>query len=104
DLVARARSGDAAAVSALRETGRYLGVGIANIINSISPARIVVGGEITAAWDLIEPAVRDSIQERTLTAASAATPVVVEAGDAYLRLRGASALVVAPVFVAPRVA
>ncbi|HEV2734183.1 MAG TPA: ROK family transcriptional regulator [Longimicrobiaceae bacterium] len=104
DLVARARSGDAAATSALRETGRYLGVGIANIVNSISPARIVVGGEITAAWDLIEPAVRESVRERTLTAASAATPVVVEAGDAYLRLRGASALVVAPVFVAPRVA
>jgi predicted NBD/HSP70 family sugar kinase len=87
DLIARARSGDAAAVSALRETGRYLGVGIANIVNSISPARIVVGGEITAAWDLIEPAVRESIRERTLTAGS-----------------GASALVVAPVFVAPRVA
>ncbi|HEX8275698.1 MAG TPA: ROK family protein [Longimicrobiaceae bacterium] len=104
DLVARARSGDAAAAAALRDTGRYLGVGIANIINSISPARIVVGGEITAAWDLIEPAVQESLRERTLTAASAATPVVVEAGDAYLRLRGASALVVAPVFVAPRVA
>jgi predicted NBD/HSP70 family sugar kinase len=104
DLVARARSGDVAATAALRETGRYLGVGIANIVNSISPARIVVGGEITAAWDLIEPAVRESVRERTLTAASAATPVVVEAGDAYLRLRGASALVVAPVFVAPRVA
>ncbi|MEW5927397.1 MAG: ROK family protein [Gemmatimonadota bacterium] len=104
DLVARARSGDAAAAAALRDTGRYLGVGIANIVNSISPARIVVGGEITAAWDLIEPAVQESLRERTLTAASAATPVVVEAGDAYLRLRGASALVVAPVFVAPRVA
>ena len=104
DLVARARSGDTAAAAALRDTGRYLGVGIANIINSISPARIVVGGEITAAWDLIEPAVQESLRERTLTAASAATPVVVEAGDAYLRLRGASALVVAPVFVAPRVA
>ncbi|MET0398485.1 MAG: ROK family transcriptional regulator [Longimicrobiaceae bacterium] len=104
DLVARARSGDAAALDALRETGRYLGVGIANIINAISPARIVVGGEITAAWDLIEPAVARSVRERTLTAGSAATPVVVEAGDSYLRLRGASALVVAPVFVAPRVA
>lgn len=104
DLIARARSGDAAAASALRETGRYLGVGIANVVNAISPARIVVGGEITAAWDLIEAAVRQSIRERTLTAASADTPVVVEAGDSYLRLRGASALVVAPVFVAPQVA
>ncbi|HEX2188076.1 MAG TPA: ROK family transcriptional regulator [Longimicrobiaceae bacterium] len=104
DLVARARSGDAAATSALRESARYLGIGIANIVNAISPARIVVGGEITAGWDLVEPVVQESVRERTLTTASADTPVVVEAGDSYLRLRGASALVVAPVFVAPRVA
>jgi predicted NBD/HSP70 family sugar kinase/predicted transcriptional regulator len=103
-IIARARSGDAAAVSALRETGRYLGTGIANIINSFSPARVVIGGEITATWDLIEEAVHQSMRDRALTAASAATPIIVEAGDNYLRLRGASALVVAPIFAAPSVA
>ncbi len=104
DVIARARSGDAAAVWALWETGRYLGIGIANIINSVSPARVVVGGEITGAWDLIERAVADSIRARALTGASAATPIVVERGEDALRLRGASALVLAPVFVAPEVA
>lgn len=104
DVIARARAGDPVATWALWETGRYLGIGIANIINAISPSRIVVGGEITAAWDLIEPAVRQSVHERSLTAASAMTPLVVEAADSDLRLRGASALVVAPQFVAPRVA
>jgi N-acetylglucosamine repressor len=104
DVIARARSADDDAVDALRETGRYLGIGIANIINSISPARVVIGGEVTAAWDLIEERVQVSVRERTLTPASAATPLVVEAGDNYLRLRGASALVVAPVFAAPAVA
>lgn len=103
-VIARARSGDAAAVAALRDTGRYLGTGIANIINSFSPARVVVGGEIAATWDLIEPGVQESIRARALTPASAATPIMVEAGDNYLRLRGASALVVAPVFAAPAVA
>lgn len=102
-VIARARSGDAAALSALTETGRYLGTGIANILNSFSPARVVVGGEIAAAWDLIESAVLGAMRERTLTPASAATPITVEAGDNYLRLRGASALVVAPVFAAPAV-
>jgi predicted NBD/HSP70 family sugar kinase len=104
DVVARARAGDPVATWALWETGRYLGVGIAHIIKAIGPARIVVGGEITAAWDLVEPAIRQSIRERSLTPAAAATPVVIEAADSDLRLRGASALVVAPLFVAPRVA
>lgn len=104
DVMKRARSGDAAATWALWETGRYIGIGIANIINVVSPARVVVGGDIVAAWDLIEPAVRDSLQRRSLTTDSAATPVVVETREPALRLKGASALVLAPLFVAPEVA
>ncbi len=104
DVIAQARAGDAAATWALWETGRYLGIGIANIINAFSPARIVVGGDLTGAWDLIEPAVHDSLQRRCLTEASGAAPIVVEAREPELRLKGASALVLAPVFVAPEVA
>lgn len=103
-VIEKARSGDAGATWALWETGRYLGIGIANLINSVSPARVVVGGEITGAWDLIEPAVRESIRERSLTEVSAETPVVVESDEDRLRLRGGTSLVLAPVLVAPEVA
>ena len=103
DVIARARTGDALALAALEATGRYLGVGMAVIINALNPARIIVGGEVTAAWDLIGPGVRAGMTERTLTEASAATPVTPEATDAQTRLRGAIALVVAPVFAAPAI-
>ena len=103
-VIARARSGDAAASTALRETGRYLGLGIANLINAVSPAQVVVGGEITAAWDLIEPLVRESLRSRALTTASAETPVVIETNEDLLRLRGGTSLVLAPVLGAPEVA
>ena len=49
DLVARARAGDVKARAALLDTGRYLGLGLAAIVNALNPARIVVGGEIAAA-------------------------------------------------------
>ncbi len=104
DVIDRARSGDAAATWALWETGRCLGIGIANVINSVSPACVVVGGEVTSAWDLIEPAVRESIRDRCLTALSAETPVVVEPEEDNLRLRGGASLVVAPLLGAPEVA
>ncbi|MEO8620169.1 MAG: ROK family transcriptional regulator [bacterium] len=104
DLIARARGGDTRATSAIVETGRYLGVGIASIVNGLNPSQVFVGGEITGAWDLIESAIREGILERALTRAAAATPVVPEQMGGYPRLRGATALVAAPHFAAPRVA
>jgi N-acetylglucosamine repressor len=104
DLIARARSHDAKASAALETTARYLGLGLASVINVLDPARVYVGGEITLAWDLIEPAVRAAIAERALTPAAAETDIRPVASTEYPRLRGAAALVAAPAFAKPVVA
>jgi N-acetylglucosamine repressor len=104
DLITDARTGDERASEALAETGRYLGMGIAMIVNALNPSKIFVGGEITAAWDLIEGRIRTSVAERALTRAAAATPIIPEQVGGYPRLRGAMALVTAPLFAAPEVA
>jgi predicted NBD/HSP70 family sugar kinase len=103
DLIARARAGDGKALWTLQESARYLGIGIAGIIHAVNPARIVIGGEIVGAWDLLEDTVRESVRLRSLTASAAATPVIPEESQ-IPRLLGAAALVVAPVFAAPRIA
>ena len=97
-VIAAARGGDVKAVTALLATGRYFGLGLASIVNALDPARILVGGEITAAWDLIEPAVREGLAERVLVAAAADTEIATVAPEDHPRLRGASALVGASVF------
>ena len=104
EVVARARRGDARAATALLSTGRYFGLGLASIVNALDPARVYVGGEITAAWDLIEPTVREALAERVLVAAAADTEIVPVAADEHPRLRGASALVGASVFAGASVA
>jgi N-acetylglucosamine repressor len=104
DLIARARVGDSKALTALESTARYLGLGLASIINAVDPSRIYIGGEITEAWDLIEPQVRTAIKERTLTQQLGATPMRIVPAVEYPRLRGAVALVTAPAFAAPKVA
>jgi N-acetylglucosamine repressor len=104
DLIVRARGGDGRAIAAINSTARYLGLGLASIINAIDPARIYIGGEITTAWDLIEPTVRIGLRERTLTEFAAATEIRVVPAEEYPRLRGAVALVAAPAFAAPMVA
>lgn len=104
DLVTRARGGDSRALTALHSTARYLGLGLASIINAVDPTRVYIGGEITEAWDLIEQHVRDGIKERTLTRELGATPIGIVPASEHPRLRGAVALVTAPAFAAPKVA
>jgi N-acetylglucosamine repressor len=104
EVVARAIAGEARAVDALQVTARHLGAGLSVIIKTLSPTQIVVGGEITEAWDQLEPTIRRVIAERALTDLAAATPILPELASTYPRLRGGTALVSAPLFAAPRFA
>ncbi|HEV8485896.1 MAG TPA: ROK family transcriptional regulator [Blastocatellia bacterium] len=104
DLIVRARAGDAKAVAALQSTARYLGLGLASIINVIDPTSIYIGGEIMAAWDLIEPDVRNALAERALSPTAVDTDFRVVPAEDQPRLRGAAALVSAPAYAAPAVA
>ena len=104
DLISRARGGDGKALAALNLTARYLGLGLASVINAIDPSNVYIGGELTEAWDLIEPQVREAIKERTLTKELGNTPIRIVPAYEHPRLRGAVALVTAPAFAAPKVA
>jgi predicted NBD/HSP70 family sugar kinase len=104
DLITRARAGDAKALAAINSTARYLGLGLASLVNALDPTRIYIGGEITTAWSFIEPIVRSALRERTLTDFGGTTEIHVVPAEDYPRLRGAVALVAAPAFAAPMVA
>lgn len=104
DLIARARRGDGKAIAAVQATARYLGLGLASLVNAVDPARIYLSGEIIGAWDLIEGTTRRALAERALAPAAATTSLVTVSLPEHPRLRGAAALVSAPVFAAPAVA
>ena len=96
-LIDRALGGEEAARAALRETARYLGRGISNLVVGFSPETVVVGGAITRAWELVsgilEEAVKRSVR-RDLPAARI-TPSTI--GD-EASLTGALSLVLADKF------
>src|SRR5439155_1988489 len=104
DLIARARTGDGKAIGALQASARYLGLGLGGVVNVINPERVFIGGEIVAAWDLVESTVRAPLAERALTAAAASTDIVIVSAEEHPRLQGAAMLVTAPAFAAPVVA
>src|SRR5262249_45266510 len=104
DLIARARANDSKAMAALQSTARFLGLGLATVVNVINPECIYLDGEITTAWDLIEKTVNQALSERVLTGKKGKTPLRIASTQQYPRLRGAAALIAAPTFAAPRVA
>ncbi len=67
EAVARARAGDARAKDGLARVGRWLGIGIANMVTLITPDRIVIGGGISAAADLLRGPIREELERRVRT-------------------------------------
>ena len=62
ELVDRALTGEVHARTALVDMALCLGIGISNLIVGFSPEAVVVGGEITRAWHLIEDSLKETIE------------------------------------------
>jgi len=71
-----AREGDSLCKQVVEETGRYLGIGIANIVNLINPEMVILGGGMAKAEDLIFEPVRKYVREHAFTAAMEGVEVV----------------------------
>ncbi|HEY8560334.1 MAG TPA: ROK family transcriptional regulator [Pyrinomonadaceae bacterium] len=71
-IIELVEAGDTRAAAAVSETARYLGIGITGLLHGLDPELVVIGGEITKAWGLIEPIIaaetrRSLLSPRTLT-------------------------------------
>lgn len=62
DIVGLAMSGNKEARRQLEKTAAYLGTAIRGLAHGLSPGVIVVGGQITEAWSLVEPVLRRELQ------------------------------------------
>jgi glucokinase len=71
-----ASQGDAVASEIVRDTARYLGVGIANMLNIINADVVVVAGGVTAAGDALFVPLRAEVRRRAFRPAVDATRIV----------------------------
>jgi glucokinase len=61
DIYKAALDGDSFARELLRDAGKHLGIGIANIINLTSPEAIILAGGLIGAWDIyIQEAIKEA--------------------------------------------
>jgi glucokinase len=63
-----ARDGDEEALALLDEFARWVGIGLANIVASLDPEMIVIGGGLIAEADLLMPRVRAAYRDHVLGA------------------------------------
>jgi len=93
-LIALARAGDRAACALLAEAGTHLGVVIGGLINLNDPGVVVLGGELSAAGELVLEPLRREVQRRILPVTFASTRIVAtQLGRRGLAL-GAATLVI----------
>jgi glucokinase len=62
-ILAAAKDGDAVAIAAVRDVGRWLGIGLASLINVLDPERVIVGGGLAGAGELLFGPARQSLSE-----------------------------------------
>jgi glucokinase len=71
-----AREGEAAARRVMKDMGRMLGIGIANLINIFNPQMIVIGGGVKDAWELFIGATHEEIMRRAFRVPAERTEIV----------------------------
>jgi predicted NBD/HSP70 family sugar kinase len=80
----------------------YIGIGIAMLTTALAPSVIVIIGEVTRAWERVEPIIKRVVAERS--PGQAMTRLVPADDAAQPRLRGTVALLLQKHFGAPTIA
>ena len=63
----------------LDEVGRYLGIGIASLLNALNPSLVVLGGVLSLAGPYILPRAQREVASRALLAACANVELILSA-------------------------
>ena len=76
------RRGDELALSVFKRAGRYLGIGLANLMTFIDPEIVVVSGGVVNGWDLLAADMHQEVSERAFRATAQEVKIApAECGD-----------------------
>ena len=93
DIYKTAIDGDVLARTVLREAGKNLGIGIANLINILSPDAVILTGGLVGAWNIyVESAIQET-SKRALKELYAKVKIIPSSLGDDAGITGAAALV-----------
>jgi predicted NBD/HSP70 family sugar kinase/biotin operon repressor len=93
DVLSRALHGDPGCRRAIADAARHIGVAVANLCNLVNPERIVVGGSLGRAGNLLLDPLRESVNRRAIPSAAEDVEIVLGELGNRAELLGAVALV-----------
>lgn len=76
-IVAKAaEAGDPVAKRIFEIVGTYIGMGLVSVINLLNPEKVIIGGGVAAAGDLLLNPIRKTIKERAMVVAGNSVEIV----------------------------
>lgn len=94
-VVQGARAGDAPCLDLLQDEARLLGLGFTSLAHIFSPERIVMGGGVSHAFDLLEKTIHATIRHEAMAPFKSTPVVAAQLGD-NAGLVGVATLAVMP--------
>jgi len=88
-----AERGEPAVLNTLDEVGHYLGIGIANLINTFNPNLVVLGGVLSLAGPYILPRAQQEVNARALDVARKGVEITLSAFKFDACVMGGAALI-----------
>jgi glucokinase len=77
EIIDRAsKAGDKLALGIWQETGRYIGVALAGLVNVFNPERIVIGGGVALAGEVLFASIRKTVSLRAMEAPARKVKIV----------------------------
>ncbi|MEV4923275.1 ROK family transcriptional regulator [Streptomyces roseoverticillatus] len=92
-MVQLAREGDPGCRRVISDVGRHIGSGVANLCNLLNPRRVVLGGDLAPAGELVLAPIRESVSRYAIPSAARQLEVVPGALGGRAEVLGALALV-----------
>ncbi|GGT19127.1 ROK family transcriptional regulator [Streptomyces atratus] len=92
-VVQLARGGDPGCRRVIGDVGRHIGSGVANLCNLLNPSRVVLGGSLAEAGELVLAPIRDSVSRYAIPSAARQLSVLPGALGGRAEVLGALALV-----------
>jgi predicted NBD/HSP70 family sugar kinase len=94
--------GDTAAINALEETGRYIGLAVSNMVNILNPGLILIGGGVAMAGDFIFKPLIEVVRKKSMKDAGESVRILPAALKENCGVVGAAALALKELFEGPK--
>jgi glucokinase-like ROK family protein len=100
-IIQAAELGEPAVLHVFDEVGRYLGIGIASLLNAFNPSLVVLGGGLSLVGPYILPRAQREVEARALAAARAGVNITLSAFKFDACVMGGVSLIVREILSNP---